>query len=105
MLLAPVLSAPVLLLHTLLHDVQASDAAAQRVLNLLATPILPMPANSQHEQIQNHGISLQQVSYGYDAKHLILQDLSLNLAPNTVTAIVGTSGAGKSTLAKLLLRF
>ncbi len=104
-LLAPVLSAPVLLLHTLLHDVQAGDAAAQRLLNLLATPVLPMPANSQHKQIQNHGISLQQVSYGYDAEHLVLQDLTLNLEPNTVTAIVGTSGAGKSTLARLLLRF
>lgn len=104
-LIAPVLSAPVLLLHTLLHDVQASEAAAQRVLNLLVTPILAMPAKSQHEKIKDNSIALQQVSYGYDINHLVLKDLTLNLEPNTVTAIVGTSGAGKSTLAKLLLRF
>lgn len=35
----------------------------------------------------------------------ILKNVSLNIEPNTVTAIVGRSGSGKSTVASLLLRF
>lgn len=34
----------------------------------------------------------------------ILKNVSLNIEPNTVTAIVGRSGSGKSTIASLLLR-
>lgn len=35
----------------------------------------------------------------------ILKNVNLNIARNTVTAIVGRSGSGKSTIASLLLRF
>lgn len=34
----------------------------------------------------------------------ILKNVTLNIEPNTVTAIVGRSGSGKSTIASLLLR-
>jgi len=48
---------------------------------------------------------LEQVSFGYDPKQPVLRNLSLQVKPGQVVALVGPSGAGKSTLFSLLLRF
>jgi ATP-binding cassette subfamily B protein len=93
------------LLHTLLHDLQASQAAAQRILALLDTPVLPMAKGNPQLQIQDSSIDFHQVSYGYTEQHQVLSDLNFSLKSGTITAIVGPSGAGKSTIAQLLLRF
>ncbi|GAA1475337.1 ATP-binding cassette domain-containing protein [Corynebacterium felinum] len=49
-------------------------------------------------------IRLHQVSFGYGSGQKVVEDVSLALAPGTVTAIVGPSGAGKSTIAALVAR-
>lgn len=48
---------------------------------------------------------LEQVSFGYDPQQPVLKNLSLQVKPGQVVALVGPSGAGKSTLFSLLLRF
>ncbi|MEV6771190.1 ABC transporter ATP-binding protein [Nocardia sp. NPDC051030] len=50
-------------------------------------------------------VRFEGVSFGYRADHQVLRGLDLELAPGTLTALVGPSGSGKSTLAKLLPRF
>ncbi len=45
------------------------------------------------------------VSFGYDARRPILDQVSFTIPAGKTVAIVGTSGAGKSTLARLLFRF
>lgn len=103
-LVAPGICAPMLLLHTLLHDVGSATAAAQRVQALLATPVLAQPAPGRGRLPADNRISFEQVSHSYGGQRA-LDGVSLALEPGTVTAIVGASGAGKSTLARLLLRF
>ena len=50
-------------------------------------------------------ITFDNVSFGYDRDRLVIEDVSLEVAPGETVAFVGPTGAGKSTLAKLVTRF
>ncbi|OEZ77803.1 iron import ATP-binding/permease protein IrtA [Janthinobacterium sp. HH104] len=104
-LVAPGISAPMLLLHYLTHDLNNATGAAQRVQALLDTPVLAQPAPGQQKLPVGTEIRMENVGYAYDGHNKVLSDITLTLQPGTVTAIVGASGSGKSTLARLLLRF
>jgi ATP-binding cassette subfamily B protein len=45
------------------------------------------------------------VSFRYDERRPILEDVSFRVPPGGTVAIVGSSGAGKSTISRLLFRF
>jgi phospholipid/cholesterol/gamma-HCH transport system ATP-binding protein len=58
-----------------------------------------------HASARAHGpdaISIDQVSFGYDASRLILRDVSLTFARGKVTSLLGGSGCGKTTLLRLI---
>jgi ATP-binding cassette subfamily B protein len=50
-------------------------------------------------------IVFDHVSFRYDPRRPILEDVSFRVPPGGMVAIVGPSGAGKSTIARLLFRF
>ena len=47
----------------------------------------------------------EQVAFSYEADRKILSDVSYDIPPGHIVAVVGASGAGKSTLSRLLFRF
>lgn len=104
-LVAPGICAPLLLLHTLLHDLGGATGAAQRVQALMKTPVLEPLTTDQQQVPANQEVRVENVSYAYGEGHQALSNISFTLEPGTVTAIVGSSGSGKSTIARLLLRF
>lgn len=104
-LVAPGISAPLLLLGFIAHGVAHAMGAAQRVLALLDTPVLAQPEPALRQQPAGNEIRFEHVSYAYDAGEPLLSDVSFTLETGSVTALVGASGSGKSTLARLLLRF
>ncbi|UGT39745.1 ABC transporter ATP-binding protein/permease [Nocardia yamanashiensis] len=57
------------------------------------------------EDLTGAGVRFEGVTFGYRDDHQVLRGVDLELAPGTITALVGPSGSGKSTLAKLLPRF
>lgn len=50
-------------------------------------------------------VELSHISFGYDPKRPVLQDINLLIEPYQTVALVGRSGSGKSTLVKLLFRY
>jgi subfamily B ATP-binding cassette protein MsbA len=50
-------------------------------------------------------IAFEKVSFSYDGVRTVLDDISFDASPGTVTALVGSSGSGKSTIIGLISAF
>ncbi len=98
------LTAPLVTLGYSAQGFRLAADAAGRVASLLALPELPQPAAGGRAP-GGERVELRDVAFAYDDRGDVLADVSLALAPGTVTALVGASGAGKSTLAALIPRF
>ena len=81
-------------------DAQASIDRINETLNLENENI----NETGQEVILNGNISLQNISFSYDNEK-VLDNISINIKPNTITAFVGKSGAGKTTLIDLIAGF
>lgn len=80
--------------HEFLHTPSGEDAT---ILN---------QKSINHEPYQFTGkIHFNNLSFAYDEKNWVLQNIDLLIHPCETVAIVGKSGSGKSTLIKLLLRY
>ena len=80
--------------------------AAERVFELLdRKPSMPDVGGAVFSHVEGK-IELQSVRFAYPTRKdvLVLDDVSLQLNPGELVAVVGPSGAGKSTLAALLAR-
>ena len=74
------------------------------VREILAAEPLPEPAQSQ--AARDASVELRDVGFRYAAgEAAVLQDVSLRIAPWSMTALIGASGSGKTTLARLIARF
>ncbi len=97
------LTAPLLTLGYSAQGFRLATDAAGRVMALLALPELPQPSAARAPQGER--VELRDVAFSYDGRSDVLAEVSAELEPGTVTALVGASGAGKSTLAALVPRF
>ena len=97
---------PVRQLVSINNLIAAGKASGERVFEVLDTP----------NEIENHkipvnfpqrvkNIEFKNVSFSYDERNTIIQNLSFSIPEGTTTALVGATGAGKSTTANLLLRY
>ncbi|MFT4398670.1 ABC transporter ATP-binding protein [Bacillus sp. SW14] len=98
--------APVGTFSRFITNVQSASGATQRIFDILEkkeenTQIKATPIQSKPEM----GIlKFDNISFKYNEKP-VLKNISIEIMPNTTTAIVGASGVGKSTLFYLLERF
>lgn len=96
------LYAPIDELSGLSVRLQEHVASLRRALRLLGTggaelggePLKPGPGH----------VEFRHVDFAYVPDRLVLRDISFELKPGTVTALVGPSGAGKTTLSDLVLK-
>jgi subfamily B ATP-binding cassette protein MsbA len=80
--------------------------AIRRVFEILDTQptILDAPDAKPLPQVAGR-ITFEGVSFSYDARIAVLEQINLDIAPGEIIALVGPSGAGKSTLFNLIPRF
>ena len=93
-------------LGEILDEYQRAMASVRRVMGLRDRPV--EDSVNQHELPQpslKGAISFQNITFAYQSRHPVIQQLDLQIPAGTTIGIVGVTGSGKSTLVKLLLRF
>ena len=107
LLLAPEFYRPLRDLGTHRHGAMEGKAAAERILEILDTPVPTSGDVGLSARISGAPrIELSGVGFATrGASSRRFRELNLALEPRTLTAVVGRSGTGKSTLVNLLMRF
>lgn len=99
-------------------DIMASQAGAEKVMQLLEAPIeivdtpeviekygtILSPKKESYEPLQGD-IVFDHVSFSYNPEVEVIHDLCLHVKKGTSLAIVGETGSGKTTTVNLLCRF
>ena len=96
---------PLTRLGTTFDQYQRAMASTSRVMNLLDTPIEIHPGDISLPVNKIKGdIEIKNITFAYQERQPVIQDLSLIIPAGQTIAIVGATGSGKSTVVKLLLR-
>ena len=88
------------------YSIRKGLASLERIDKVLDTrsDIIEEP-DAQHIDSFADSIRYEHVTFNYDARRTVLQDINLTIRKGQVVALVGQSGSGKTTLADLLPRF
>jgi len=99
-------SMPITQLSGIANTIQLTIVSAERVFELLDEPEETPDAEPAAALARPRGaVQFDAVSFRYKADVPVIEDLSIEIAPGQMIAIVGPTGAGKTTLVNLLMRF
>jgi ABC-type multidrug transport system fused ATPase/permease subunit len=88
------------------NQVQSALAAAERVFGIMDTPTTIFDKQGAVEMPRIEGrVHYDHLTFGYESGQPVLQDINLEIEPNTTVALVGPTGVGKTTMTNLLYRF
>lgn len=98
--------APITGLSNLLEQMQQALAGAERVIEVLdaSETVFDRPGAMPLVNPEG-GISFENVSFAYTEGVPVLKDVSFDVNPGEMIALVGATGVGKSTIAQLIARF
>jgi ATP-binding cassette subfamily B multidrug efflux pump len=86
---------------------QSAMAAIERMFDLIDTSleVKELPAEESEDIKTIESVAFENVTFGYDPKIPVINNISFTLEASKKLAIVGPTGAGKSTIINLLARF
>ena len=97
---------PITQLSGIANTIQLTIVSAERVFELLDEPEeTPDAADATVIAAPRGAVQFDDVSFRYKEDVPLIDDMSLDIAPGQMIAIVGPTGAGKTTLVNLLMRF
>jgi ATP-binding cassette subfamily B protein len=100
------MQSPVRQLAKLSYLMGKAQAGAERLDEALRVePTIVQKPNARALQAVRGRVSFEHVTFGYRPDACVLRDVTLDVPPGKVVAIVGPTGAGKTTLLSLLPRF
>ncbi|KAM3872914.1 antigen peptide transporter 1 [Diretmus argenteus] len=89
-------------------EVKKAIGASEKIFEYLdRKPQVPPEGTLAPEHLEGH-VEFKNVTFAYpgrEDKELVLKDVSLEMKPGEITALVGPNGSGKSTCVRLLERF
>lgn len=90
----------------MMNVIMRSLAASERIFEVMDTTpeIADTPGAVPLSNVEGR-VEFRGVSFSYDGRNRVLEDVSLEALPGELVAVVGPSGAGKSTLVHLVPRF
>lgn len=101
------LNSPISQLINFIRELQDAKISLERI-----SEIHNKEDEEQHDKekineiSENSNFNIEKATFRYiGSDQIVLNDLSLTIPANKITAIVGVSGSGKTTLMKLLLKF
>jgi len=97
---------PVVTLSSTSEIIQRALISADRVFDILdaGSTVQEAPDATPLPPIQGK-VTFENVSFSYEPEKRVLTEITLDIPPGTVVALVGPSGSGKTSLANLIPRF
>ena len=88
-------------------QIQGARIAFERMYEFsgMEKEFYPLKEASEHKQESFEKIELQNISFRYPGRRLLLEDISFSLQKGEMVTIFGDNGCGKSTLLSLVQRF
>ena len=102
------LSGPIGQVIGFVHSLQDAKISLERLNEIHNKEDEEREIENKHNQLpENRTIKIEDVCFSYDGaeRNYVLENLSLKIPQNKITALVGSSGSGKTTIIKLLLGF
>lgn len=97
---------PITRVTKFIRELQQAAASYDRIMEVMNTvPKIKNEEQSTTLPAIKGKVEYENVSFSYDGKTPILENINLTLKQGEMTAIVGSSGSGKTTMSNLLQRF
>jgi ATP-binding cassette, subfamily B, multidrug efflux pump len=97
---------PLRQLANMYNAIQAALAGAERVFEILDTPVEVDSVPDAPQITAFHGdVRFDHVTFGYRPDAPVIKDMTLEAKAGEIIALVGPTGAGKTTIINLLTRF